>query len=111
MKFSIAAVCAAFTLGLAGSAFADGMITATLESPVEGHAKFIAAHSVFTCEGTTCTAVAATDEGGNVDSCRDVAKKVGRIASYKEFKPLDEKALARCNMFAAAPKPATTASR
>ncbi len=111
MKFSLATACAVFTLGLAGSAFADGTVTATLENPVNGHAKFIAAHAVFNCEATTCVADFAPDDANDAYACRDLAKQVGRISTYKEFKPLDEKGLGKCNQAAAGPKPIGTASR
>jgi hypothetical protein len=111
MKLNLATACAVFTLGLAGSAFADGTVTATLENPVNGHAKLIAAHAVFNCEGTTCIAAVAPDDADDAYACKDLAKQVGRIAAYKEFKPLDEKGLSKCNIAAAAPKPIGTASR
>ncbi len=111
MKLHLAAACAVFSLGLAGSALADGVVTVALESPVAGHAKFIAAHAVFNCEGTTCVAALAPDDANDVFACKDVAKQVGRVTSYKEFKPLDDKAISKCNMAAAAPKTIGTASR
>jgi hypothetical protein len=111
MKRSLAAACAVFALCLAGSAFADGTVTATLENPVAGHPKLIAAHAVFNCEGTTCVAAIAPDDANDAYACKDLAKQVGRIAAYKEFKALDEKGLGRCNQGAAGPKPIGTASR
>jgi len=111
MKLHLSTVCALFALAMAGSAFADGTVTATLESPVSGHAKLIAAHAVFNCEGTTCVAALAPDDASDAFACKDLAKQVGRISAYKEFKPLDDKGLAKCNTAAAAPKPASTASR
>jgi hypothetical protein len=111
MKLHLAAACAAFTLGLAGSALADGTVTVSLESPVSGHTKFIAAHAVFDCEGTTCVAALAPDDASDVYACKDVAKKVGRVVSYKEFKALDDKSISKCNLAAAAPKTIGTASR
>jgi hypothetical protein len=111
MKLSLATACAVFAFGLAGSALADGTVTATLESPVNGRAKLIAAHAVFNCEGTTCIAEIAPDDANDAYACRDLAKQVGRIAAYKEFKPLDEKGLGKCNLAAPGPKPIGTASR
>ena len=66
---------------------------------------------MFNCEGTTCIAAAAPEDASDAYACKDLAKQVGRITSYKEFKPLDEKGLAKCNTAAAAPKPSSTASR
>jgi hypothetical protein len=111
MKLHLAAACAAVTLGLAGSALADGVVTVSLENPVSGHAKFIAAHAVFNCEASTCVAALAPDDANDVYACKDVAKQVGRVVSYKEFKALDDKAISKCNMSAAAPKTIGTASR
>lgn len=110
MKNALSMACALVALAMAGSALADGSVKATLESPVAGHAKLIAAHAVFNCEGTTCVAVTAPDDANDAYACKDLAKKVGRIASYQEFKPLDEKSLAKCNT-AAVTKPIGTASR
>lgn len=111
MKLNLATVCAVMALGMAGSAFADGMVTATLENSVSGHLKFIAAHAVFNCEGSTCIAAIAPDDASDASACKDVAKQVGRITAYKQFRALDEKGLAKCNLAAAAPKPIGTASR
>jgi hypothetical protein len=111
MNKFLSTACALFTLALAGSALADGMVKATLESPVASRTKIIAAHAVFTCEGTTCVANPAPEDANDAIACKDLAKQVGRVASYQEFKPLDDKALAKCNTAAAAAKPIGTASR
>jgi hypothetical protein len=112
MKLTIAAACAAaISIGFAGSALAEGTVTATLETPIAGHAKFIAAHAVFNCEGATCVALVAPDDANDVFACKTVAKQVGRISAYKEFKPLDDKSLSKCNAAAPAPKTIGTASR
>ncbi len=110
MNKTLATACAAFTLALAGSAMADGSVKATLESPVAGRAKLIAAHAVFECEGVTCVAAVAPEDANDSYACQDLAKRVGRIVSYQEFKPLDDKGLAKCNTAAMA-KPIGTASR
>lgn len=110
MKHSLAAACAVFSLGMAGAAFADGPVNVTLEQPT-APAKLIAAHAVFRCEGTSCVASTAPDAAGDLDGCKSLAKQVGRVSAYSQFKPLDEKALAKCNAVAAAPKAATTAAR
>jgi hypothetical protein len=110
MKHSLAAACAVFSLGMAGAAFADGPVTATLENPTAS-AKVVAGHAVFRCEGTTCLAESAPDAAGELDSCKSLTKQVGRVTAYGQFKPLDDKALAKCNAVAATPKAAATASR
>ena len=101
MNMHLATACAVFAIGFAGSAFADGRVTATLEAPQAAHAKFIAAHAVWNCAGTSCVAQLAPDAAGTLDGCREVASHVGRLASYGQFKPLDSKALAKCNTAAA----------
>jgi hypothetical protein len=110
MKLTLATACAVFSLGMACAAFADGPVTATLEQPTTP-AKYIAGHAVFRCEGATCVAESAPDAAGELDSCKQLTKQVGRVTAYGQFKPLDEKALAKCNAVAAAPKAATTAAR
>jgi hypothetical protein len=110
MNKTLSTACALFALAMAGSAFADGSVKATLESPVSGKTKLIAAHAVWNCEGVTCTAALAPDDANDAFACKDLARQVGRIASYQQFKALDEKGLAKCNT-AAATKTIGTASR
>ena len=109
MKLAIAAALAAFSL--AGSAFADTTLTATLSAPA-GQSKFIAAHAVWNCAGATCTAAVAPDDAASVTGCQDLAKKIGHVAAFSgESKALDTKGLEKCNKSAAAPSPIGTASR
>jgi hypothetical protein len=110
MKTQFATACAVLSLGMAGAAFADGRVTATLEQPGSGQAKFIAAHSTWNCSGGSCVSGIAPDDAGTIDGCKDFAKKMGRVSAYGEFKPLDAKALAKCNLAAAAPATVTTAT-
>jgi hypothetical protein len=109
MKSFLSTACAVAALAMAGSAFAEGAVKVTLESPVAGQVKLIAAHAVFRCQDTTCEAALAPDDANGVYACADLAKKVGRVTSYVEFKALDDKALAKCN--AAAPKGATVTAQ
>ncbi|HEY2177789.1 MAG TPA: hypothetical protein VGH15_04345 [Caulobacteraceae bacterium] len=110
MKLAIAAAFAALTL--AGSAFADTRLTATLDSPQGAPSKFIAAHAVWNCEGATCVAQVAPDESFGATSCKELAKRLGHVASYaSDTKSLDNKALEKCNTGAAAPAAIGTASR
>src|SRR5947209_459810 len=111
MRLTFPTACAVFTLGMAGSAFADSDVTATLASPVSGHVKFIAAHAVFNCEGVTCAASNAPGDADDAYACQDVAKRVGRIVAYSASRPLNEKALAKCNQVVATPKTAVATSR
>ena len=107
MKLSIATAIAA--LSLAGAAFADGRVNATLEQGSAAPAKFIAAHATWNCAGGACASGIANDDAGSVDGCKDFVKHAGRVSAYGEFKPLDAKALAKCNL-AAGPAPTGTAT-
>ena len=109
MTLKLATACAVAVLGLAGSALADGTVKATLESPVSAPTKLIAAHAVFNCEGTTCVAGLAPDDASDAYACRDLAKHVGRVTAYAEYRALDDKALAKCNAGIAPAKTATAA--
>ena len=106
MTFKLAAACAFAILALAGPALADGSVKATLETPVAKPTKLIAAHAVFNCDATTCVAVLAPDDASDAYACRDLAKQVGHVTAYAEYKPLDEKGLAKCNAGIAPPKAA-----
>ncbi|HZC15328.1 MAG TPA: hypothetical protein VE309_01060 [Caulobacteraceae bacterium] len=111
MKHLIAAACAAFSLGAAGAALADGQVTATLAHPTSSHLKLIAAHSVFRCADGACVAGYGPDAAGSLAGCKDLARQVGALTSYAQARPLSDKEMATCNAVAAAPKAATTASR
>ena len=54
MKIQFATAGAVLSLGISGAAFADGRVTATLEQPVSGQAKLIAAHSTWNCDAAAC---------------------------------------------------------
>lgn len=110
MNNLFATACAVVALASAGAALADGTVTATLETPVKGQVKFIAAHAVFNCENVTCVASPAPDDADDAYACKDVTKQVGRIVAYKEFKALDDKALAKCNSAIKTPKSADLAA-
>ena len=110
-KTFLSTACALAALAMAGSAFADGVVKATLEAPVSGHVKLIAAHAVFNCEGTTCVAAIAPDDANDIYACQDLAKHVGRVTAYEEFKPLDDKRIAKCNTAAPKPKTVTAAAQ
>ena len=111
MKLSIATACAAFAISLAGSAFADVRVTATLESAGSAPKQLIAAHSVWNCASDSCSTNEAADEVASLDGCKDLAKQVGRVSEYKGFRALDAKALAKCNAVAVTPSAKATASR
>lgn len=110
MKIALATAFAALTL--AGSAFADTRVTVTLDAPQPAHAGVMAAHALWNCAGSTCVADGAPDETFSVDGCKDIAKQFGHVSAFAgDVKALDAKALARCNVSAAAPAPVGTASR
>jgi hypothetical protein len=110
MKLALATCIAA--LSLAGSALADTRLTATLDTPQNAPAKFIAAHAVWNCAGVTCTASIAPDDSASVTGCQDLAKKIGHVSAFAgEARALDAKGLAKCNKEAASPAPIDTASR
>jgi hypothetical protein len=110
MKFALATAFAA--MSLAGSAFAETSVTATLDTPQATPAQFIVAGAVWNCSGTTCSTGVAPDDSGGVSGCKALAKKMGKISAYSsDVKPLDSKSLDKCNAVAAAPAPIGTASR
>ena len=112
MKLHLVAACALAAASLAGSAFAEGRITATLESPTPSKTKFIAAHAVFVCQDTVCSSL-APDEAYSVRGCTEIAKKVGRLSAYAmDKRSLTGEQLESCNVAAgrAAPKTATAAN-
>jgi len=109
MKLAIATCLSA--LALAGAAFADTSLTATLANP-GGNAKFIAAGAVWNCAGATCVAQVAPDDAQGISGCQELAHKIGRVTAFAgEAKSLDARGLERCNKEAATPKTIGTASR
>jgi hypothetical protein len=110
MKFALAAAIAA--ISLAGSAFADTRVVATLDKPQTTPASFIAAGAVWNCAGTTCVAQIAPDDSAGVSGCQELAHKIGPVTAYAgEARALDGKGLERCNKSARAPAAIGTASR
>lgn len=109
MKLAIATCLSA--LALAGTAFADTRLVATLDAPAAS-AKLIAAGAVWNCAGATCVAQVAPDDSAGISGCQELAHKLGRIAAYAgEAKSLDARGLERCNKEAAQPHVIGTASR
>ncbi len=110
MKLALATAFA--VMSLAGSAFAETSLTATLDTPQATPAKFIVAGAVWNCSGATCVAGVAPDDSAGVSGCKDLAKKMGKISAYAwDQKSLDAKGLDKCNVAAASPAPIGTASR
>jgi len=111
MKFRLAIPCAFLLLSSAGSALADGPVTATLAAAQAAPSRFIAAHALWTCQGVTCEAGQAPDDAASLDGCEALAQKVGRITAFASRKPLGDKALTKCNSVAKAPATIDSASR
>ena len=91
LKFALAV---AMTLGLAGAAFADAAITATLNSAVAKPTEFLAGDTLWQCADKAC---AVRTKGADTDSwleCRKFARNVGKVTAYGS---LDENKLAMCN--------------
>jgi hypothetical protein len=106
MKLRLATACALASFALAGSAFADARVSATLEAPAPAKVKVIAAHALFVCKDATCVAAIAPDDAAAVAGCKDLAKKVGRLSAYgSESRSLTAEQLATCN---ASAKPTAT---
>ena len=97
-----AAACAAIATLSASAAFASDAVTAKLAQPLAAPVKFIAGGAVFDCADNACVAKAATSETFSTSTCKLVAAKVGPIASFEGFRPMDEQRLSACNASAVA---------
>ncbi|HVM99984.1 MAG TPA: hypothetical protein VMT68_07205 [Caulobacteraceae bacterium] len=110
MKLVIAVACLAASLSLASHALADGRTEATLAQPVPAKTQFLANGAIWDCEGTTCVAANTPEQSFGASQCRDVSKRFGAVAEFKnEYKSLQPASLDRCNA-GIAPR-TTTASR
>ena len=110
MKLQLATACAVLSLGLAGSAFADGPLNATLETPTTTHVTFFADNALWNCDGAACTGSMEPGGASSLFNCRALARKVGRLTAYGAAKPLDEANLAKCNTAAASASVGTAAA-
>lgn len=98
MKLQTLAAVAALAVSFAAtSALADGTVTATLKTPVAAKTKVLAGGAVFTCEGTTCTALSVSDRTVTTAGCKALVKAVGPVASLGGAKSLSDDNLAKCN--------------
>lgn len=98
MKLAVAAVCLVAGISLAGQALADGATFVTLQQPLASRIQFIAHGANWNCGDTTCVAGLTPDESFGVSQCRDVAKRAGPVAVFKnQYKSLDAASLAECN--------------
>ena len=96
-RLTLAAACAALTTLIAAPALASEPVTAKLAQPVAQPVKFIAGGAIFNCDGDTCVAQAATSETFSTASCKQIAAKVGPVAAFTSFRPMDEQRLTACN--------------
>lgn len=101
---TLAAACVALASLSATAAFAADPVTAKLASPLAEPVKFIAGGAVFQCEGDACVARATVTDTYSTDTCKQVAAKVGPIASFSGRRTLDDARLAQCNTSAVAAK-------
>ena len=107
---SLATAAILSTCLFAGSAFADGRIAVSLETPAAAKTKIIAGGAVFVCEGAECVAATAPDRTLSVISCKALAKEVGRVTAFSgAAKTFDADELSRCN--ASAKTPVQTAAK
>jgi hypothetical protein len=97
MKLQTLAAVAALSFAFTGTAFADGKVVATLQAPVAAKTKVLAGGAVFTCEGSTCTALSVSDRTVTTAGCKDLVKAVGAVASLGGAKSLSTENLAKCN--------------
>ena len=110
MKLIIALGCLIASLSLATHALADGQVTATLQQPVAAKTQFVVNGLIWDCAGTSCVASNVPIQNFGASYCRDVAKRAGPVAEFKnDAKTLEPASLDRCNT-GLAPK-TTTASR
>lgn len=98
MKLNLMAACAVFSLAAAGSAFAEGTVTADLATAQTGVSKIVAANAVFTCAAQRCVASLTTDETYSLRGCKALVKKVGKVTAFTNPKhTLSADDLAKCN--------------
>lgn len=98
MKLKIIAASAALFLVSAGSALAEGTVTADLATAQTGVNKIVAANAVFTCAGQRCVAALTTDDTYSIRGCKALVKKVGKLTAYANPKhTLSADDLAKCN--------------
>ncbi len=98
MKLVIATACLLASITLATHALADGRTVVTLQQPLAAKKEFVVAGGVWKCESTTCVAGYTPDETFGADQCREVARRAGPVADFKdEYHSLQPAQLDRCN--------------
>ena len=101
MKLRMLTAVAVVSLSFAGSAFADGKVSASLAAPVAAKTKVVAAGALFVCEGSTCVASTALSRTVTVSGCKELVKSVGAVTALTDGKrTLEAGDLATCNTVA-----------
>lgn len=101
MKLRMLAAAAILTMTFAGTAIAEGRLTASLKAPVAAKTKVVADGSLFVCEGDACVASSAAGHAISVSSCKALVKKVGALSAYGDGRrAIEGDDLAACNAVA-----------
>lgn len=98
----ILAASAALVLSAGAASAADARLTASLAQPVAAKTRVVAGGAVWTCEGGTCNAGAATSRSAGFRACQALAKEVGAVTAYGGRSTLGAEQLAKCNASAKA---------
>lgn len=108
MKALLLGALVSATLSFGGAAAAADRIVAQLEQPVAAKTKLVVGGSVWSCEGSTCTAVQQTSRATSLRACQSLAKEVGRLTTFGAARAYEAEQLTRCNTAAATPAPTFT---
>ena len=101
MKLRMLTAAAVLSLSFAGVAWADGKVSASLQTPVAAKTKVVAGGAVFTCEGATCVAIEAQSRTVTVAGCKELVRKVGAISVFTNGRrAVEGEDLAACNAVA-----------
>jgi hypothetical protein len=66
---------------------------------VAERAKIVAGGSVWTCEGSTCSAARQTSRATSVSACQSLVKEVGRVSAFGvERKPYEAEQLSSATL-------------
>lgn len=103
MTTRVSALAAALALSAGAAAAADTRVTASLEQPVSAQTRVVAGGAVWNCQGSTCSAAAASSRSLGYRACKELVKKVGPVTAYGGRQPLEAEQLAKCNVTAKAP--------
>lgn len=103
LKLTAAALVAA--TGHAAIAQAPPLARATLASPTDETGPIAVKDAVWRCVAATCSGASGDGKFGDISACRDLAKKIGRVATFSSARgELSPDQLIRCNQRAKAPR-------